>query len=179
VRSPRNHVAAHRGNWRRQGSGVSLLHSLSRRRARAGRVDCLALPENLAESLLFGLSAAPSPARRAADGRFRGARDGTSSSTRSATWSRVKASCCAYSKAAASAGWDRVVRFRYGPGWSPPPTGLVCAGAGGPLSPGSLPTARGLSHQHPALRERGDDILLLAEHFRVLHGERLNKPASI
>jgi DNA-binding NtrC family response regulator len=28
------------------------------------------------------------------------------------------------------------------------------------------------------LRERGDDILLLAEHFRVLYGERLNKPTE-
>jgi len=100
------------------------VHSLSRP---AGSplvvVDCLALPENLAESLLFGHErGAFTGAQESQIGAFEKPATARFSSTRSAIWNRVRESSYAYSRAAPFAGWDPVVRFRLGPAWSPLPT---------------------------------------------------------
>jgi len=140
-------------------------------------VDCLALPENLVESLLFGHErGAFTGAQEMRMGAFEEARDGTVFLDEIGDM---------------EAGQGKLLRVlesrtfrRLGSAREIPLRARVVAATNQDLS--ALVQA-GRFRQDlfqrlavfpiriPPLRERGDDVLLIAEHFRVLYSERLNK----
>ena len=140
-------------------------------------VDCLALPENLVESLLFGHErGAFTGAQDVQTGAFEEARDGTVFLDEIGDM---------------EAGQGKLLRVlesrtfrRLGSTREIPLRARVVAATNQELS--ALVQA-GRFRQDlfqrlavfpiciPPLRERGEDVLLLAEHFRVLYSERLDK----
>jgi DNA-binding NtrC family response regulator len=155
-----------------------LVHALSRP---AGSplvvVDCLALPENLVESLLFGHErGAFTGAQDVQTGAFEEARDGTVLLDEIGDM---------------DAGQGKLLRVlesrtfrRLGSTREIPLRARVVAATNQNLS---ALVQSGRFRQDlfqrlavfpiriPPLRERGEDVLLLAEHFRVLYSERLDK----
>ena len=140
-------------------------------------VDCLALPENLVESLLFGHErGAFTGAQELQTGAFEEARDGTVFLDEIGDM---------------EAGQGKLLRVlesrtfrRLGSAREIPLRARVVAATNQDLS---ALVQVGRFRQDlfqrlavfpiriPPLRERGDDILLIAEHFRVLYSERMNK----
>jgi len=157
------------------------VHSLSRPAdAPFVVVDCLALPENLAESLLFGHErGAFTGAQEMRAGAFEEARDGTVFLDEIGDMEH---------------GQGKLLRVlesrtfhRLGSSREIPLKARVVAATNQDL-PALVQAGRFRQDlwqrlavfpiRVPPLRERGDDILLLAEHFRVLFGERLGKPTE-
>ncbi len=154
------------------------VHALSRPKASPLIVvDCLALPENQAESLLFGHErGAYAGAQEARAGAFEDAGDGTVLLDEIGDMEH---------------GQGRLMRVlesrsfrRLGSTREIPLKARVVAATNQDLA---IQVRTGRFRQDlfqrlavfpvhiPALRERGDDILLLAEHFRALFSERLHK----
>jgi two-component system, NtrC family, response regulator AtoC len=143
-------------------------------------VDCLALPENLAESLLFGHErGAFTGAQDARAGAFEEARDGTVMLDEIGDMEHGQGKLLRVLE-------SRCFR-RLGATREIPLKARIVAATNQDLE--VLVQAGRFRHDlfqrlavfpiHiPALRERGDDILLLAEHFRVLFSERLQKPTE-
>ena len=157
------------------------LHSLSRP---AGSplvvVDCLALPENLAESLLFGHErGAFTGAQELQMGAFEEARDGTVflDEIGDMESGQGKLLRVLESRSFRRLGSSREIplRARVVAATNQDLSALVQAGR---FRQDLFQRLAVFPINIPPLRERGDDILLLAEHFRVLHGERLNKPSE-
>ena len=157
------------------------LHSLSRP---AGSpllvVDCLALPENLAESLLFGHErGAFTGAQELQMGAFEEARDGTVflDEIGDMESGQGKLLRVLESRSFRRLGSSREIplRARVVAATNQDLSALVQAGR---FRQDLFQRLAVFPINIPPLRERGDDILLLAEHFRVLHGERLNKPTE-
>jgi DNA-binding NtrC family response regulator len=157
------------------------LHSLSRPAdSPLVVVDCLALPENLAESLLFGHErGAFTGAQESHTGAFEEARDGTVFLDEIGDMELGQGKLLRVLE-------NRSFR-RLGSSREIPLKARVVAATNQDLS--ALVQAGRFRHDlyqrlavfpiHiPPLRERGDDILLLAEHFRVLYSERLGKPTE-
>jgi two-component system, NtrC family, response regulator AtoC len=157
------------------------VHSLSRP---AGSplvvVDCLALPETLVESLLFGHErGAFTGAQELQTGAFEEARDGTVFLDEIGDMELGQGKLLRVLE-------SRTFR-RLGSSREIPLKARVVAATNQDLS--ALVQA-GRFRQDlfqrlsvfpiciPPLRERGDDILLLAEHFRIHFSERMNKPTE-
>jgi len=157
------------------------VHSLSRPAASPlVVVDCLALPENLVESLLFGHERGSfTGAQELHTGAFEEARDGTVfldeigdmevgqgkllRVLESRTFRRLGSSREIALKARVVAATNQDL------------SALVQAGR---FRQDLFQRLAVFPVRIPPLRERGDDILLLAEHFRTLYSERLNKPTE-
>jgi two-component system response regulator AtoC len=140
-------------------------------------VDCLALPENLAESLLFGHErGAFTGAQDARAGAFEEARDGTVMLDEIGDMEQGQGKLLRVLE-------NRCFR-RLGATREIPLKARVVAATNQDLA---AQVQAGRFRQDlfqrlavfpihiPALRERGEDILLLAEHFRVVFSERLGK----
>jgi DNA-binding NtrC family response regulator len=143
-------------------------------------VDCLALPENLAESLLFGHErGAFTGAQDVHTGAFEEARDGTVFLDEIGDMERGQGKLLRVLE-------SRSFR-RLGSSRDIPLRARVVAATNQNLS--ALVEAGSFRHDlfqrlsvfpiHiPPLRERGDDVLLLAEHFRAFYSEGMNKPTD-
>jgi len=157
------------------------LHSLSRP---AGSpfvvVDCLSLPENLAESLLFGHErGAYTGAHEQQIGAFEDARDGTVFLDEIGDMEQGQGKLLRVLE-------SRTFR-RLGSTRETPLRARVVAATNQDL-PALVDEGRFRLDLYqrlavfpihlPPLRERGDDVLLLAEHFRALLSERLHKPTE-
>ena len=157
------------------------VHSLSRP---AGSplvvVDCLALPENLAESLLFGHErGAFTGAQESQIGAFEEARDGTVLLDEIGDMEQGQGKLLRVleSRTFRRLGSSREIplRARVVAATNQDLSALVQAGR---FRQDLFQRLAVFPIRIPPLRERGDDILLLAEHFRILYGERLNKPTE-
>jgi two-component system, NtrC family, response regulator AtoC len=154
------------------------VHSLSRPAASPlVVVDCLALPENLVESLLFGHErGAFTGAQELHTGAFEEARDGTVFLDEIGDMERGQGKLLRVLE-------NRSFR-RLGSSREIPLKARVVAATNQDL-PALVQAGRFRQDlfqrlavfpiRIPPLRERGDDILLLAEHFRIVYGERMNK----
>jgi DNA-binding NtrC family response regulator len=157
------------------------IHSLSRPAASPlVVVDCLALPENLAESLLFGHErGAFTGAQELQIGAFEEARDGTVflDEIGDMALGQGKLLRVLESRSFRRLGSSREIplRARVVAATNQDLSALVQAGR---FRQDLFQRLAVFPIHIPPLRERGDDILLLAEHFRVLYGERLNKPTE-
>ena len=157
------------------------VHSLSRPAAAPlVVVDCLALPENLAESLLFGHErGAFTGAQELQIGAFEEARDGTVflDEIGDMALGQGKLLRVLESRSFRRLGSSREIplRARVVAATNQDLSALVQAGR---FRQDLFQRLAVFPIHIPPLRERGDDILLLAEHFRVLYGERLNKPTE-
>ena len=158
------------------------LHSLSRP---AGSpvvvVDCLALPENLAESLLFGHErGAFTGAHDQRSGAFEDARDGTVflDEIGDMAHGQGKLLRVLESRVFHRLGTSREIplRARVVAATNQDLSALVQAGR---FRQDLFQRLAVFPIHIPPLRERGDDIVLLAEHFRVLFSERLRKPTEV
>jgi DNA-binding NtrC family response regulator len=143
-------------------------------------VDCLALPENLAESLLFGHErGAFTGAQELQTGAFEEARDGTVflDEIGDMALGQGKLLRVLESRSFRRLGSSREIplRARVVAATNQDLSALVQAGR---FRQDLFQRLAVFPIHIPPLRERGDDILLLAEHFRVLYGERLNKPTE-
>jgi two-component system response regulator AtoC len=157
------------------------LHSLSRPEGSPFVVvDCLALPENLAESLLFGHErGAFTGAHEQQSGAFEDARDGTVFLDEIGDMEHGQGKLLRVLE-------NRTFR-RLGSTREIPLRARVVAATNQDL-PALVESGRFRLDLYqrlavfpihiPPLRERGDDILLLAEHFRAVLGERLGKPTE-
>ena len=157
------------------------VHSLSRP---AGSplvvVDCLALPENLAESLLLGHErGAFTGAQESQIGAFEEARDGTVLLDEIGDMEQGQGKLLRVleSRTFRRLGSSREIplRARVVAATNQDLSALVQAGR---FRQDLFQRLAVFPIRIPPLRERGDDILLLAEHFRILYGERLNKPTE-
>jgi DNA-binding NtrC family response regulator len=157
------------------------VHSLSRP---AGSplvvVDCLALPENLAESLLFGHERGSfTGAQESQIGAFEEARDGTVLLDEIGDMEQGQGKLLRVleSRTFRRLGSSREIplRARVVAATNQDLSALVQAGR---FRQDLFQRLAVFPIRIPPLRERGDDILLLAEHFRILYGERLNKPTE-
>jgi DNA-binding NtrC family response regulator len=157
------------------------VHSLSRP---AGSplvvVDCLALPENLVESLLFGHErGAFTGAQEVQTGAFEEARDGTVflDEIGDMEMGQGKLLRVLESRTFRRLGSSRElpVKARVVAATNQDLSALVQAGR---FRQDLFQRLSVFPIRIPPLRERGDDILLLAEHFRLLYSERLNKPTE-
>ena len=157
------------------------VHSLSRP---AGSplvvVDCLALPENLAESLLFGHErGAFTGAQESQIGAFEEARDGTVLLDEIGDMEQGQGKLLRVleSRTFRRLGSSREIplRARVVAATNQDLSALVQAGR---FRQDLFQRLAVFPIRIPPLRELGDDILLLAEHFRILYGERLNKPTE-
>jgi DNA-binding NtrC family response regulator len=157
------------------------VHSLSRPAASPFVVvDCLALPENLAESLLFGHErGAFTGAQELQTGAFEEARDGTVflDEIGDMELGQGKLLRVLESRTFRRLGSSREIplRARVVAATNQDLSTLVQAGR---FRQDLFQRLAVFPVHIPPLRERGDDILLLAEHFRILYGERLNKPTE-
>jgi DNA-binding NtrC family response regulator len=158
-----------------------LVHSLSRP---AGSplvvVDCLALPENLAESLLFGHErGAFTGAQDSHTGAFEEARDGTVFLDEIGDMERGQGKLLRVLESRSfrrlGSSRDIPLKARVVAATNQDLSALVEAGR---FRQDLFQRLAVFPIHIPPLRERGDDILLLAEHFRTLYGERLNKPTE-
>jgi DNA-binding NtrC family response regulator len=140
-------------------------------------VDCLALPENLVESLLFGHErGAFTGAQELQTGAFEEARDGTVflDEIGDMEAGQGKLLRVLESRTFRRLGSTREIplRARVVAATNQDLSALVEAGR---FRLDLFQRLAVFPIRIPPLRERGDDILLLAEHFRVLYSERLNK----
>jgi DNA-binding NtrC family response regulator len=143
-------------------------------------VDCLALPENLAESLLFGHErGAFTGAQDARTGAFEDAREGTVMLDEIGDMEhgqgkllRVLESRCFHRLGATR---ELPLKARVVAATNQDLATLVQAGR---FRQDLFQRLSVFPVHIPPLRDRGDDILLLAEHFRVLFSERLQKPTE-
>jgi DNA-binding NtrC family response regulator len=143
-------------------------------------VDCLALPENLAESLLFGHErGAFTGAQESQIGAFEEARDGTVLLDEIGDMEQGQGKLLRVleSRTFRRLGSSREIplRARVVAATNQDLSALVQAGR---FRQDLFQRLAVFPIRIPPLRERGDDILLLAEHFRILYGERLNKPTE-
>ena len=157
------------------------LHSLSRPAdSPLVVVDCLALPENLAESLLFGHErGAFTGAQESHTGAFEEARDGTVflDEIGDMELGQGKLLRVLESRSFRRLGSSREIplKARVVAATNQDLSALVQAGR---FRQDLYQRLAVFPIHIPPLRERGDDILLLAEHFRVLYSERLGKPTE-
>ena len=157
------------------------VHSLSRPAASPlVVVDCLALPENLVESLLFGHErGAFTGAQELRTGAFEEARDGTVflDEIGDMELGQGKLLRVLESRSFRRLGSSREIplKARVVAATNQDLTALVQAGR---FRQDLFQRLAVFPIRIPPLRERGDDILLLAEHFRTLFAERLNKPTE-
>jgi len=143
-------------------------------------VDCLALPENLAESLLFGHErGAFTGAQEMRTGAFEEAHDGTvfldeigDMEVGQGKLLRVLENRTFHRLGSTR---ELPLRARVVAATNQDLAALVQAGR---FRQDLFQRLSVFPIHIPPLRERGDDILLLAEHFRVLFGERLSKPTE-
>jgi DNA-binding NtrC family response regulator len=143
-------------------------------------VDCLALPENLVESLLFGHErGAFTGAQELQTGAFEEARDGTVflDEIGDMELGQGKLLRVLESRTFRRLGSSReiLLRARVVAATNQDLSALVQAGR---FRQDLFQRLAVFPIHIPPLRERGDDVLLLAEHFRILYGERLNKPTE-
>jgi transcriptional regulator with GAF, ATPase, and Fis domain len=157
------------------------VHSLSRP---AGSplvvVDCLALPENLAESLLFGHErGAFTGAQELQTGAFEEARDGTVflDEIGDMESGQGKLLRVLESRTFRRLGSSREIplRARVVAATNQDLSALVQAGR---FRQDLFQRLAVFPIHIPPLREREDDIPLLAEHFRTFYSDRLNKPTE-
>jgi DNA-binding NtrC family response regulator len=157
------------------------VHSLSRP---AGSplvvIDCLALPENLAESLLFGHErGAFTGAQELQTGAFEEARDGTVflDEIGDMESGQGKLLRVLESRTFRRLGSSREIplRARVVAATNQDLSALVQAGR---FRQDLFQRLAVFPVHIPPLREREDDILLLAEHFRTIYSDRLNKPTE-
>jgi len=157
------------------------VHSLSRPAASPlVVVDCLALPENLVESLLFGHErGAFTGAQELRTGAFEEARDGTVflDEIGDMEMGQGKLLRVLESRTFHRLGSSRELplRARVVAATNQDLSALVQAGR---FRQDLFQRLSVFPIRIPPLRERGDDILLLAEYFRLLYSERLNKPTE-
>jgi DNA-binding NtrC family response regulator len=140
-------------------------------------VDCLALPDNLAESLLFGHErGAFTGAQEMQTGAFEDARDGTVflDEIGDMEHGQGKLLRVLESRSFRRLGSNREIplRARVVAATNQDLSALVHSGR---FRQDLFQRLAVFPIRIPPLRERGDDILLLAEHFRILYGARLNK----